>query len=515
MGTTTVPRTGAAGAEQQHENDHGHGHDHGDHGSAGDIPVPGWSDGKRYAWLLGLIVPASPFLGWGLVEATGLGVFWWLGPMLVFAVMPILDLVIGTDAENPPDRVLAWLEQDRWYRWCTYAYLPLQYGGLVLACWMWASGDLSPLEQLGLAITVGCVSGIAINTAHELGHKRDKAEKWLSRVALAQSGYGHFFIEHNRGHHVRVATPEDPASSRLGQSFYAFWPRTVSGSFTSAWHLERERLARKGGGPWTLRNDVLNAWSMSVVLFAGLIAVFGLDVVPWLLLQAVFGFSLLEVVNYLEHYGLVRGRRSDGRYERCRPEHSWNSNNVASNVFLYHLQRHSDHHAHPTRRYQALRHFEEAPQLPSGYATMILAALLPPVWRRVMDPLVMAHYAGDVSRAHVHPPARERVLRRLGPGTPAAIAGARVFAEREAADARARAAAEAEAAAALAAVEAPAHRCPVCGYVYEDAAGNPREGLAPGTPWSAVPDDWSCPDCGVRDKVDFVPVREAEGALGG
>jgi len=256
------------------------------------------------------------------------------------------------------------------------------------------------------------VSGVAINTAHELGHKRDQLERWLSKVALAQSAYGHFYIEHNRGHHVRVATPEDPASARLGESFWEFLPRTVVGSLRSAWGLERARLARMGKPPWSMRNDILSAWAMTVVLFAGLTAIFGLVVLPYLVLQAVVGFSLLEIVNYLEHYGLLRQRREDGRYERTRPEHSWNSNNIASNVALYHLQRHSDHHANPTRRYQALRHVEEAPQLPSGYAGMILIALFPPLWRRVMDHRLLEHYGGDVRRANIHPRLRRRILAR-------------------------------------------------------------------------------------------------------
>jgi alkane 1-monooxygenase len=158
------------------------------------------------------------------------------------------------------------------------------------------------------------------------------------------------------------------------------------------------------------------------VLFAALVAVFGVGILPYLAIQAVFGFSLLEVVNYLEHYGLLREKREDGkRYVRTGPQHSWNSDNVSSNVLLYHLQRHSDHHAHPTRRFQALRHFDEAPELPSGYATMIVLALFPPLWRRVMDPRVIAHYEGDVTKANIHPAKRERVLRRHGaPTAPAA-----------------------------------------------------------------------------------------------
>jgi alkane 1-monooxygenase len=372
-----------------------------------------WRDPKRYLWLLGLVVPTLPFLAWGLVELTGLGVFWFYGPVLVFGIFPLLDLAVGLDARNPPESVIKALEQDRYYRWCTYAYIPVQYAGLIFACWEWSYGDLSVIESIGLALTVAMVSGIAINTAHELGHKRASLERWLSKVALAQSGYGHFFIEHNRGHHVRVATPEDPASSRLGESFYRFWPRTVAGSLRSAWELERVRLGRLECSMWTPRNDILSAWAMTVVLFGALVAVFGVVVLPYLLIQAVLGFSLLEVVNYLEHYGLLRQRREDGRYERTQPEHSWNSNNTASNVLLYHLQRHSDHHANPVRRYQALRHVEQAPQLPTGYAGMILVAAFPPLWRRIMDHRVLDHYDGDVSRANLHPRVSARARRRL------------------------------------------------------------------------------------------------------
>ncbi len=389
--------------------------------AAEDREAAPWRDAKRYAWLLGTIVPALPFIAFGLVKLTGAGAFWWAGPVLIFGVFPPLDLIVGMDAHNPPESVLKWLEQDRYYRWCTYAFLPMQFAGLAFCCWQWAHGGLGLIDKIGLAVTEAMVSGIAINTAHELGHKRDALERWLSKIALAPSGYGHFFVEHNRGHHVRVATPEDPASARLGESFWAFLPRTVLGSVRSAWELEREFLARDERGPWTVRNNLVNAWAMTVVLFAGLSAVFGLRVLPFLFVQMFIGFPLLEAVNYLEHYGLLRARRGDGRYERTRPEHSWNSNSVASNVLLYHLQRHSDHHANPMRRYQALRHFDEAPQLPTGYAGMILLALVPPLWRRVMDRRLLDHLQGEVTRANIHPRARARVLARHGARAPAAL----------------------------------------------------------------------------------------------
>ena len=382
---------------------------------AGEPPLEAsWTDPKRYLWLLGLVVPTVPFIAYGLVELTGLEVMWWAGPVVVFVIIPFLDAVVGKDSANPPDSVIKWLEQDRYYRWCTYAFLPLQFASLIFACSQWSGGGLSLFAELGLALSVAMVGGIAINTAHELGHKTKKYEKWLAKIALAQTGYGHFFIEHNRGHHVRVATPEDPASSRLGESFWEFLPRTVWGSLTSALHLEKVRLERLGKPFFTIHNDVLNAWAMTLVLFGALVAGFGVEVLPWLLVQAVVGASLLEVVNYLEHYGLLRQKEESGRYERCRPEHSWNSDNVASNVFLYHLQRHSDHHANPTRRYQALRHFENLPELPSGYATMIVLAYATPLWFRVIDPLVLAHYGGDVTRANILPRKREKILARYG-----------------------------------------------------------------------------------------------------
>jgi alkane 1-monooxygenase len=394
-----------AHAEQAH---HHHRHD--------DVEInpAAWTDGKRYAWLLGIIVPLSPFLAWFWVAVTGFGGLWYLGPLLVFVLFPILDMAIGLDPTNPPDSILKFLEQDRYYRWCTYIFIPIQYAGLIFACWMWASGDLTLAESIGLALTMGVVGGIAINTAHELGHKRASSERWLSRVALAQTGYGHFFIEHNRGHHVKVATPEDPASSRLGESFWAFLPRTVFGSLRSAWEIEGTRLDRLGRPHLSIHNDILSAWAMTIGLFAGLTLAFGPAVLPYLIAQAIIGFSLLEVVNYLEHYGLLRQKKEDGRYERCRPEHSWNSNNVASNVLLYHLQRHSDHHANPTRRYQALRHVDEAPQLPTGYAGMIVLAWFPPLWRRVMDPILLEHYDGDVTRCNIQPRKLGRMLERHG-----------------------------------------------------------------------------------------------------
>src|SRR4051812_15641403 len=231
---------------------------------------------------------------------------------------------------------------------------------------------------------------------------------------------------------------------------------------------------------------------MSAVLWGALVAWLGVAITPYLVVQAVVGFSLLEVVNYMEHYGMLRQKVGVGerqRYERVDPSHSWNSNNIATNVLLYHLQRHSDHHANPTRRYQSLRDYEHSPVLPTGYAGMIVLSIVPAVWRRVMDPRVLRHFDGDLSRANLSPRKRDRLLAAHPPPSrdlPAAVEEA-ASAQRED-------------------VEVLAARCPGCGYVYEVEAGDEHEGFAAGTAWRDVPDSWCCPDCGVREKVDFVPL---------
>jgi len=451
-----------------------------------------WRDAKRYLWVLGLTMPLLPFLAVLLNSATGWGVWLWLGPIVILGIVPLVDWTVGLDPSNPPDDVIKSLESDRYYRWLTYLFLPLQYAGFAVAFWYIATADISTIDRVGLAVTIGFIGGLGINTAHELGHKKETVERWLSKVALAQTFYGHFYIEHNRGHHVRVATPDDPASSRVGESFYRFWPRTVAGSFANAWRLEARRYSRRGQHPFRIGNDVINALLMSVALWAVMIIWLGPAILPYLMIQAFVGFTLLEAVNYLEHYGLLRqivGVPGKERYERVEPRHSWNSNNIATNVLLYHLQRHSDHHAHPTRRYQALRDEKDAPALPTGYAGMILLALVPPMWNRVMDARVAAHYDGDMSLANIQPGKRERILRRFPPApAQTQVAGAE----------------ELPGAVATLTGGPITAQCPGCGYVYDERLGDAREGFPAGTPFATIPDAWCCPDCGVRDKIDFL-----------
>ncbi|MGO9155358.1 alkane 1-monooxygenase [Mycobacterium sp.] len=398
--------------------------------SPGSTAAGQWRDKKRYLYLIGLTGPTALFsvlpvicamnqLGW----QTASQALFWMNPVLLYVVLPLLDLRYGPDGQNPPDEVMGWLAEKRYYRYCIYAYIPCQYASVVFGAylfttdnvsWLGFAGSLSCASKIGVALSVGVLGGVGMNVAHELGHKKYALERWLSKITLAQTCYGHFFVAHNRGHHVRVATPEDPASARMGESLWAFLPRSIWGSLRSSWHLEAERMRRLNERVFIIRNNVLNAWLMSVVLWGLLLAIFGRGLIPFILIQAVFGFVLLESVNYLTHYGLLRQKTPRRRYERCTLEHSWNSEYLVSNIVVYQLQRHSDHHVNPARRYQVLRSFDGAPNLPSGFASMICLAYFPPLWRRVMDRRVLAHYGGDVTKANLHPAKREKLLAQYG-----------------------------------------------------------------------------------------------------
>lgn len=361
------------------------------------VDLPRWRDRKRYWWPVALLIPLSPFLSWLLVDRLSLGLFWATGAWILVLIIPIVDLISGRDGQSPPDHAILPLQEDRYYRWCTYLFVPLQYAGLTFACWCWVNAPMAMGEKIALSMTVGIVAGVGINAAHELGHKSEAVERWLAKIVLAQSFYGHFFVEHNHGHHVRVATPDDPASARFGESFWMFLSRSVIGGLKSSWAIETARTRRRGKLSWGAQNSIVQTWVMSIVLFGGLIAVFGWQIAPWLALQAIAGISFLEAANYIEHYGLLRKRRSDGSFTKVRPEDSWNSDHIVSNVFLYQLQRHSDHHANPRLRYQSLRSSPTAPQLPAGYAVMIVCAWIPPLWRWLMDRRVLAYYDGDLT----------------------------------------------------------------------------------------------------------------------
>ncbi len=403
-----------------------------------EMEIAQWRDRKRYLWLMGLIAPPTALfvmlpLVWAFNEWGGWHVAaqvpFWIGPILLYILLPALDLKFGPDGQNPPDEVMERLEKRQVLpllhlplhpvpvRQRGRRRLPVHRVGPELARVRRRAG-LAGQDRPG-AVGRPARRGSASTPRTRWGHKKDSLERWLAKITLAQTCYGHFYIEHNRGHHVRVATPRRTrrrrgSARRSGSSC----PRSVFGSLKSAWELEAKRLDRAGKSKWHWSNDVLNAWAMSAVFYGVLIAVFGWALLPYIVISAIFGFTLLETVNYLEHYGLLRQKLDSGRYERCAPPvHSWNSDHIVTNLFLYHLQRHSDHHANPTRRYQTLRSMDGAPNLPSGYASMIALTYFPPLWRKVMDHRVLEHYDGDLSRVNIHPPrVRDKVVARYGAG---------------------------------------------------------------------------------------------------
>jgi alkane 1-monooxygenase len=374
-----------------------------------------WKDDKRYWWPSGAVIMLFPLLAGLVAERFAAPWFHWFPLVFIFGVVPLLDWLKGEDESNPPESAVAELSKDKYYRYAVYAAVPTLYISFFWGVYTLAHGGLVWYAKGGLIAGLGLISGVSVNTAHELGHKAPALERWLAKLALAPSMYGNFFVEHNRGHHIRVSTPEDPASSRFGEHLYEFIPRSCIGAHKSAWELEASRLKSQKFSVWSWRNHNLQAWAMTLVLFGGVTAWLGWGILPYLILQGTLGFCLFETVNYLEHYGLLRQKLASGKYERCEPHHSWNSNHRITNVVLYQLQRHSDHHANATRPYQALRNFEGAPELPNGYAGMVVIAAIPPLWFALMNPRVVAHYQGDMTKANIKPSIRERVLARYAP----------------------------------------------------------------------------------------------------
>lgn len=372
-----------------------------------------YRDEKRHWWWLPLFVAISPMLGIWLTKFTG-HVWWtWFTPFLWYVFLPVADALIGRDERNPPDSAVPGLEADGYYKALVYLSLPLFYASWIVGAWAVSTQGYGWAGYLGVTLAVALTNGLALVVGHEIGHKNTRLEKRLAQIVLAVPAYGHFSAEHNRGHHKDVATPDDPASSRFGESLYQFVLREIPGAMKRAWHDEKVRLARQGRGAFSAQNEVLQSFAITAVLYGGALAAFGTVVIPFIVISTLWGWQFLSTSNYIEHYGLLRQKLPDGRYERCRPEHSWNANHLISNLMLYHLQRHSDHHARPTRCYQALR-TDRAPELPGGYPLCFTLSYFPPLWRAVMDHRVLEVYNGDITRVNIQPSKREKILAKYG-----------------------------------------------------------------------------------------------------
>ena len=332
-------------------------------------------------YLLAYIVPLAAFLG------IYYGGIWSLGAVYIaFGVIPLLELILPYSKEN-----LTAVEEEKkaaivFFDFLLYLNIPILYALILYYFSTIQAGGLTTFEVIGMTLNIGILIGsIGINVAHELGHRITKYEQFMSKVLLLSALYMHFHIEHNRGHHKNVATDEDPASSRLGESIYAFWFRSITQSYISAWRLEAQRLSREGKKVISSDNEMIWFQLTQLIYLLGIGAIFGWAMIPYAIFIALGGVILLETVNYIEHYGLRRKKLTSGRYENVQPHHSWNSNHELGRIFLYELTRHSDHHYKATRKYQVLRHFDESPQLPLGYPASIILALVPPLWFRYMD----------------------------------------------------------------------------------------------------------------------------------
>lgn len=334
---------------------------------------------------IGFIMPVVVLAG------AWLGGAWTFLPVgVLYIVLPAIDALSGLNPENPTDADAPELSANPWFRTVTWAWVPIQ---LALIAWMldFVAGDTrSFVERVGVTLSVGLTAGaIGITFAHELVHRPGRWERALGEVLLASVSYAHFAIEHVHGHHRYVATMRDPATARFGETLYAFLPRTLFGSLRSAWRLEQARLKRgRTSASWSNRFGryaITQAAIYSVVGYA-----LGAAGVVAFAAQAFVAVALLETINYIEHYGLRRREIAPGRYEPVMPWHSWNSCHRVSNWVLINLARHADHHLVAGKRYQLLAHLGEAPQLPAGYGTMVIVAMLPPLWRRVMHPRVEA-----------------------------------------------------------------------------------------------------------------------------
>ncbi len=306
--------------------------------------------------------------------------------LFIFLVIPIVELLTPYSTTNYNEEERVAKLANRFFDWLLYLNVPIVYGTIGIFIYVLNTQVLNTAEWIGHILSVGLVLGsCGINVGHELGHRQQKSEQLLAKLLLLPSHYTHFFIEHNRGHHKYVATQEDPASARKNEMLYTFWIRSTITGYTNAWKLERKRLEGLGISFWSIQNEMI-IFTLAQITYALVILLFT-NSSGWMavMVAGVFGFLLLETINYIEHYGLRRKQLPSGRYERVLPIHSWNSNYFMGRIMLYELTRHSDHHYLASKKYQVLDHHEASPELPVGYPAAMLMALFPPLWFAVMN----------------------------------------------------------------------------------------------------------------------------------
>ena len=341
---------------------------------------------KDLKYLMSYSIALFAFIGISLG-----GFYNYLAVVFTFVFIPVLEIIVKKSDEKYTDEEKRNRNLDPFFDLLLYLNIPIVFGIFFFS-----------LEKLALASSVYDIIGIilsasivmatnGINVGHELGHRKSLIARTCSKLLYLPCQYMHFYIEHNFGHHINVATPEDPATARYKQTVYSFWITSVIRTYVSAWEIQLKLLKVSKRGFFSIKNDMIfyTLFQLSFLVF--IYYNFGLYLTLLSIVMSIVSFLFLETINYVEHYGLLRKKEPSGRYERVKPHHSWNSNHTIGRIVLYELTRHSDHHFKSSKKYQVLESLDECPHLPHGYPTSILISLIPPLWFSIMNPLVRTH----------------------------------------------------------------------------------------------------------------------------
>ncbi|WP_028870559.1 alkane 1-monooxygenase [Psychroserpens burtonensis] len=336
---------------------------------------------KDLKYLAAFSIPLVAFIS---VYFKGSLVF--LTPVFAFVIIPLLELIFPVDTKNLTSEDVDNRLKKKVFDWLLYLNIPIVYGLVFFGIYEAANTVIETYELVGMIISVGIVLGVnGINVAHELGHRQATNERFLGKALLLPSLYMHFFIEHNFGHHLNAATQEDPATARYNQTVYSFWFTSIFRQYVGAWKIQNKLLKTNNQSFLSVNNDMFWYTVLQLSYLTSVFLVFGHIGLLFSISAGIIGVLLLESVNYIEHYGLLRLKTKSGRYERVKEMHSWNSNHVIGRIVLYELTRHSDHHFKSSKKYQVLDCHDESPQMPFGYPTSMVLAMLPPLWFRIMN----------------------------------------------------------------------------------------------------------------------------------
>ena len=336
---------------------------------------------KALKYLLFVILPITVYISF-----THNGWLSFLPVIVFFGVVPLVEFLFSPDKQNLSKEEETKAKNNFLYTGILYLTLPIQLYFLYWFLQLSIEAKLTSIDFIGKAFAMGIMCGVlGINVGHELGHRNNRFDELLGEILLLSSLNTHFLPYHNAGHHFNVATPKDAATARKNEVVYWFWIRSHFQSYAQAWEAENTRLKNSGRSWLHIQNRMLVYTLCNIVLLVSLYFSFGINSTIAFIVASVIGILLLETVNYIEHYGLLRKQMSSGRYERVKRTHSWNSDHIIGKLILFNLSRHSDHHYNGSKHYQLLKTLPESPQMPTGYPGMMLLALVPPLWFKVMN----------------------------------------------------------------------------------------------------------------------------------